>query len=629
MKKTLLLGLLPLLSLGANAQSVSEVKNLLTGGASQEWRIKNEKAGHLGCGEPGTNGLNWWSAGPNEKQNFNVYDCRMTFGTDGTYKFDPGLSEQIYANKDVTAFGGPYGEDYCTHADAQNVTYELVEEGGQVFIVFPEHTYFPYIANDDIWNAPKYRVESINETEANLVIDNGNIAWHYILAAGEPEAPKVGVFDWDVDSNYNLWKPVETGDAFVSVTPWFANNGWGQIADPAWSHENGAWKLTLPADMGGSQWMGQFPINTTVTASGSKKYNFYCVVTADNDCRGVTIKLTETDEPNGTKHDDNYFCAERHDIKAGQPFVYKVEGAQLTKFADAHALSLFFDFGGSPVGTNVTISNIYFEEQDNSEAPCDYYMPGTCKGWNFNDDTKFTYVGHNTWKLIYDEFNADFKVVKNGQWGSDNEFAGAGNDMMPGNSYTLVKGGGNTGFAPGIVVKNAVFFLYVAEDGTHTLKVTGTAREEHSYGLVGGFQGWNAGNAPLFTEQADGSWTIDVDDFPGGEGFKVSIDKSWTCFCPGSKADGNKTMEFGVPFECQRVDGADFNIGASGEKYNVHVVLVIAADGQTATLTIIDKATGIVLLETEVQPVGGKFFKNGEIIIVRDGVRYNVAGQRK
>ena len=176
-----------------------------------------------------------------------------------------------------------------------------------------------------------------------------------------PDNPDGPTMDWDVNSSTNLWAPVESGDAFISVTPWFANDGWSQIGDPEWKHENGAWTLTIPEGMGGSQWQGQFPINTTLTASLSKKYNFYLVLEADQDCNGVTIKLTETDDADGTKHDGNFFFADRHDVKADVPFIYKAEGVSLSQ-NDAHALSLFFDFGGSPIGTNIKVSNIYFEE---------------------------------------------------------------------------------------------------------------------------------------------------------------------------------------------------------------------------------------------------------------------------
>ena len=93
----------------------------------------------------------------------------------------------------------------------------------------------------------------------------------------------------------------------------------------------------------------------------NKKYNFYLVMEADQDCNGVTIKLTQSDEADGTKHDDNFYFADRHDVKADEPFVYTMKGVTLPK-NDAHALSLFFDFGGSPIGTNIVISDIIFEK---------------------------------------------------------------------------------------------------------------------------------------------------------------------------------------------------------------------------------------------------------------------------
>ncbi len=171
-----------------------------------------------------------------------------------------------------------------------------------------------------------------------------------------PEDIPVGpIMDWDADAPGNMWKTVEDGSAFVGVTPWFADNNWSQIADPAWSHEDGVWTVTIPEGMGSSQWQGQFPIATTLTASASKKYNFYCVVEADNDCPSVTIKLTETGK------DDNFFFADTNPVVGDVPFIFKKEGVTLP-LNDAAALSLFFDFGGTPAGTNIKISKIYFEE---------------------------------------------------------------------------------------------------------------------------------------------------------------------------------------------------------------------------------------------------------------------------
>ena len=72
---------------------------MLTGGSSKEWRIDNSVAGHMGCGEPGTTGTGWWSAAPDDKKDWGVYDNRMTFTLEGNvYDFNPGVAGTIYRN---------------------------------------------------------------------------------------------------------------------------------------------------------------------------------------------------------------------------------------------------------------------------------------------------------------------------------------------------------------------------------------------------------------------------------------------------------------------------------------------------------------------------------------------------
>ena len=87
----------------------------------------------------------------------------------------------------------------------------------------------------------------------------------------------------------------------------------------------------------------------------AKAYHFQLVMEADNDCPGVTIKLTDSG-------DTNFFCEGRHDISADEPFVYTLKNATLKEGIDATAIRLFFDFGGSPAGTKVKISKIIFKE---------------------------------------------------------------------------------------------------------------------------------------------------------------------------------------------------------------------------------------------------------------------------
>ena len=165
------------------------------------------------------------------------------------------------------------------------------------------------------------------------------------------------------DDANNLWKDVDSGSKFLSYFYYMADNNWSPISYTEVSHNGKVYELTLPEGLGGSQWQGQFAINTSLATAQNDAYNFSCTITADQDLNGVTIKLTETDDADGTKHDDNYYFADRHDVKADEPFVYQMKGVILPK-NDAHALSMFFDFGGSPAGANVKISDIIFEKAE-------------------------------------------------------------------------------------------------------------------------------------------------------------------------------------------------------------------------------------------------------------------------
>ena len=107
--------------------------------------------------------------------------------------------------------------------------------------------------------------------------------------------------------------------------------------------------------MGGSQWQGQFHIDTKLTASASKSYAFQFDIEADDNLPQVTMKLTDAG-------DTNWFIEERHDVAADELTTFTWKGVMTHEGADATAIRLFFDFGGSPAGTHVKISNIVFKE---------------------------------------------------------------------------------------------------------------------------------------------------------------------------------------------------------------------------------------------------------------------------
>ena len=397
---------------------------------NKEWRIDYAEVGHMGCGPSGTDGSEWWKAAVNDKADWGVYDDRVSFAhsdsdpaTGGSYSYNPGEGGTVYVNTGCSVFSEfntNDGNDFMATVSAQTASYTLVpgtfNDEACLYIQFAPQTLLPYIPNDVTYNNPYYRIEALTNTRMVLVCDEGSIAWRLVFTSREDTGlPEPGdepsaTMDWNYDAASNLWKGVDAGDLFVSVAPWFANNDWGQIADPEWKHEGDTWQITIPEGMGSQQWQGQFPINTTLTASMNKRYNFYCVVESDNDIPGLTIKLTETDDPDGTKHDNNFFFADRHEVTADKAFIYKAENVSLP-VGDAHALSLFFDFGGTPAGTVVKVSKIYFEEAlsyddaanlwkavDTEEAFLSITPWFANNDWGQIDNPKWTHNG-NVWEL--------------------------------------------------------------------------------------------------------------------------------------------------------------------------------------------------------------------------------------
>ena len=397
---------------------------------NKQWRIDYAEVGHMGCGPSGTDGSEWWKAAVNDKADWGVYDDRVSFAhsdsdpaTGGTYSYNPGEGGTVYVNTGCSVFSEfntNDGNDFMATVSAQTASYTLVpgtfNDEACLYIQFAPQTLLPYIPNDVTYNNPYYRIEALTNTRMVLVCDEGSIAWRLVFTSREDTGlPEPGdepsaTMDWNYDAASNLWKGVDAGDLFVSVTPWFANDGWGQIDNPEWKQDGDTWQITMPEGLGTQQWQGQFPINTTLTASMNKRYNFYCVVESDNDIPGLTIKLTETDDPDGTKHDNNFFFADRHEVTADKAFIYKAENVSLP-VGDAHALSLFFDFGGTPAGTVVKVSKIYFEEAlsyddaanlwkavDTEEAFLSITPWFANDGWGQIDNPKWTHNG-NVWEL--------------------------------------------------------------------------------------------------------------------------------------------------------------------------------------------------------------------------------------
>ena len=328
---------------------------MLTGGSQKEWRIDNSVAGHMGCGPSGTSGTEWWSANPDDKKDWGVYDNRMTFVLEGNvYQFDPGAAGTIYVNTGISS--EPYGShntndgnDYLYPVEAQTAEWSWEVDGEDLYLILPANTYWPYYANVDFIANPRFKVESISTKSADLVIDNGEIAWHFTITSGAAEV-KFNGFNYNHEAN--LWKPVDAEGAHSYS--FFYAPGWTQIADPEVSCASGKYTFSLPSATS-EQWQAQcFIIPTTdLPLSAATNYDFSCILNSSTDIKKVTLKLTDT------TNDGNFLFTENVNLTAFEDYVFYLSDLP---GIDAAAVKMVFDFGGNPDNTEVSVSNIVLKD---------------------------------------------------------------------------------------------------------------------------------------------------------------------------------------------------------------------------------------------------------------------------
>ena len=328
----------------------------LAGGTAVEntklWHIDGDTEGHMGCGPAGTDGLEWWSAGAKDKEAFGVYESMVGFSGDGAYAFLPGENGGVYVNKDVTVSPfveqkGDATEDYVAQVDPQMSSYAFAYHGDELYLVLPEKTLFPYIDNDAFWANPEFKVLSITRETLELVHDNGDIAWHFLLTS-KPAAYVFKGFKYNADSN--LWKPADGAHTFS----FYYAPGWAQIADPEVDLDGAEYTIDLPSATA-DQWQAQFHIvpEEPVVLTEDKNYDFSVIINTNKALPGMTFKLTSVDS------DDVFLFANREPIEAGETIYYLTD---LKGINAPNGVKMVFDFGGNAEGTVVSIANIVVKD---------------------------------------------------------------------------------------------------------------------------------------------------------------------------------------------------------------------------------------------------------------------------
>ena len=359
------------------AVKVATPEELLAGtdGKGKVWVMDSSAKGHLGCGPSAESPAEWWSANADEKAGTGLYDDEITFYPEGKYVYSSGPDGKMYINWGVTAIGpNPGAEpDIDIEWPLTESTYEF---DGETITLAPE-TPMVYVPSDAIWANPVFKVTELTETALKVVAMNEGCYWQMIFrardvqAAPEPEKPVVAPFDPAAATN--MWN-----NAAITVTYWFANSDWGQIADPEATLGSNEYTFVVPEGVGGSEWQGQVVFrNTGLVLSPDKTYDFRAVISATNDGT-ATIKPcwqhpTELDG-NGNPADVNeLFYDNGIAVTAYEDLEYIKAALPGTDIPD---LKLVFDFGRFPAGTTVTVKGIVIRESQSAPAPEPEPTPG-------------------------------------------------------------------------------------------------------------------------------------------------------------------------------------------------------------------------------------------------------------
>ena len=380
----------------------SKYITFFAGSDQKVWEWNSTVKGHMGCGEPGTDGTNWWSAGPDEKKDCGLYDDRLTFTKDMKYTYNPGEGGTVYVNKD-SGYGTEHnpndGNDYQVPIEGFTTDYSFENawnDAGieEIYLVLPANTNLSYIPNPEALAEPRFKLlEGTNTKKIALVHDNGAIAWKYefiVEGSAKPEDPKPGEVVFDPNSDRNLWK-----NAVMDVSFWFANNDWGQIDNPAYTAEGNKHTIVIPEGIGTQRWQGQMVFNNTgIVTSADKLYDFQLVLNSTADHGGVTIKLTQQD------NDNVFFFEDAHVVKAYEEFKYQVKGVQGVDLTNA---KLVLDFGGATPGSTVEIKDIVLQEHIGGApaGPAPFDPSAADNLWNsaVTTDHHF-YFANNDWGAI-------------------------------------------------------------------------------------------------------------------------------------------------------------------------------------------------------------------------------------
>ena len=175
-----------------------------------------------------------------------------------------------------------------------------------------------------------------------------------------PVTPDVPAVEWvDVNSADNLGAGFNTAG---TMTFWWADGGWQQIADPGFSYANGVYTITAN-DATVSEWQAQCAINgVPLHIEKGQAYDVRVTVTTNMELGRCTVKVNKdpdvTNDPNTLCYKGDFALEDGENVLQFIGVVAK-NGAEEIEFDQG---KFILDFGGCPAGFEAKISNIIIQK---------------------------------------------------------------------------------------------------------------------------------------------------------------------------------------------------------------------------------------------------------------------------
>jgi hypothetical protein len=281
-------------------------------------------------------------------------------------------------------------------------------------------------------------------------------------------------------------------------------------------------------------------------------------------------------------------------------------------------------------GDQVSIAFVSGEEYDLSAKPDTYQIVGAfTNNWNTADAIQFEEVD-GVLTANVPELSGTFKIIKNRAW--DEQWATNwenGGGLALGVPYVLGAKGdqgepGNLALAnPFGSYTNAVLTLKKEDNGDMVLTLVSGAFQlmQADWHIPGEALGWSCNEEQRFEKIDDNTYELLAFEF--GNRFKVVY--------------GNWAVEFGAPtpetvWEINKeytlaLKGSDFNAIDNKHKFeDCTIRLVVDYENVEVKITIMSETLPSAVEDVVVTNTTTKVIENGQMYIIRDGVRYNALG---